>query len=151
MKINRTNCKTLILDMAKVILAVNAGSSSVKCSLFRADDGEAKRLALAEVSGLNGDPSFKYKRGDKTNNPKIDSNLTSHDEAFKLILQQMLNDNDLKEVNAREDIDHVTHRVVHGGDYQHEVLITEDTFHHIAALEDLAPLYEYAISLPALH
>ncbi|KAI9000594.1 acetate and butyrate kinase [Trametes punicea] len=41
----------------------------------------------------------------------------------------------------RNQIVHICHRVVHGGDYFEPVVITDETYHYIERLSDLAPLH----------
>lgn len=128
--------------MVKTILAINAGSSSVKVALFRETRKRAIRLASAEVAGLNeAQPSFEYQRGDHQDKTTVNEKLGSHDAAFKYILRKIYEDQELKDVGGQEDITYACHRVVHGADYSEEVLITKETVHHIEDLEDLAPLY----------
>ncbi|KAF4596353.1 hypothetical protein EYR38_007733 [Pleurotus pulmonarius] len=47
-----------------------------------------------------------------------------------------------KEANIdRERIQRICHRVVHGGNYSDPVIISDESFHHIEKLSDLAPFY----------
>ncbi|EEB99361.1 hypothetical protein MPER_00973, partial [Moniliophthora perniciosa FA553] len=39
------------------------------------------------------------------------------------------------------DVVHICHRIVHGGDYHDPVVINNETYHHIEKLSDLAPLH----------
>ncbi|KAL4248804.1 hypothetical protein AB1N83_013978 [Pleurotus pulmonarius] len=50
-----------------------------------------------------------------------------------------------KEANIdRERIQRICHRVVHGGNYSDPVIISDESFHHIEKLSDLAP-FQYTI------
>jgi acetate kinase len=127
-----------------IILSINAGSSSLKITLFSvkedASSSYLEKIAAAEVSGFTEPPAKqKYTRGSYTTNNEL-PDIKSHNDAFQHILNAFLNDKDLKEVNSKEDITYACHRVVHGGDFATNQIINEDTYHKIEQLEDLAPL-----------
>ena len=125
-----------------LILAINAGSSSLKITLFHAKDKALTRIAAASVTGFTSPPAKeKYTRGDYKNSRELPKSITSHNDAFQHILDTFLNDKDLKEVNSKDDIAWACHRVVHGGNYTSDQLIDDETFHKIEGLEDLAPLH----------
>ena len=127
----------------RVILAINAGSSSVRVTLFVQEEEEKLvQIAAAQVSGLSSPPAkLKYSRGGGTSETRALDDIRSQDDAFKYILNTILDDRNLKEVRSKDDISYVCHRVVHGGDFQDMELINKDTYHKIEALEDLAPLH----------
>lgn len=131
--------------MSKIILSINAGSSSVKISIYSAFQGqEPKELAETQIDGLTAPPpQLKYTRGGKsiTKDQKLESKISSQKDAFKYMLDQLINDKDFKEINKEEDIAIACHRVVHGGDYDKPKIINEETYHHLEALTDLAPLH----------
>ncbi|KAF5867572.1 putative acetate kinase protein [Botrytis fragariae] len=132
--------------MSKIILSINAGSSSVKISIFSASQGDPspKPLAEAQISGLTSPPpTLKYSRGGKsiTKNQKLDSNITDQNSAFQYILTHLINDSSFPQISQLTDISLASHRVVHGGDYQTSQLITRETLHHLETLTDLAPLH----------
>jgi acetate kinase len=132
--------------MPKIILSINAGSSSVKISVYSAGKAgaEPKQLAETQIDGLTSPPpQLKYLRGLETvaKDKKIDQKIESQDDAFKFLLDQLINDKGLPEISKKEDITHACHRVVHGGDYDTPKVITQDTYHHLEALTDLAPLH----------
>lgn len=130
--------------MPKVILAINAGSSSVKVSVFShtSSDTPPTQLAEIEVTGLTAPPAtLKYERGDhKISDKKLDSISGAHD-AFVTILDELTHDDGLKELRHPDDIDFACHRVVHGGNYDRPVRIDSDTYHRLEELSDLAPLH----------
>lgn len=131
--------------MGKLILAINAGSSSVKVTVFKGTpkDEEPASLAVVEVAGLTAPPAtLSYQRGDdeKTKGKKIDG-VDSQESAFKYILDHLLNDDKLPELKNKEDIEFACHRVVHGGDFDKPTRIDRETYHHLDELSDLAPLY----------
>jgi acetate kinase len=137
--------------MKTVILSVNAGSSSVKLSVYTAEQGQSPtQIAEAQVSGLTAPPaSLKYERGGKTvvKSRKVDDQVNDQRDAFSLILNTLIEDHDLQEVQAKHDIGIICHRIVHGGDYTKPQLISDKTYHHLENLNDLAPLHN-ANSLP---
>jgi len=131
--------------MGKVILSINAGSSSVKISVFDIEPGKPpKQLAETQVDGLTAPPpQLKYIRGSETvaNDEKLDKKIISQDDAFKFMLDQLINDKQLTQISNKEDITHACHRVVHGGDYEEPKIINKATYHHLEKLTDLAPLH----------
>lgn len=132
----------------KVILAINAGSSSVKASVFRAEKhGPPQHIAEAQISGLTAAPArLSYRRGDTVvlDRQATRDSVQGQDDAFRLLLQTLVDDEHLADVSSKSDIAIVCHRVVHGGDYDEPKIITQATYHHIEALSDLAPLHNDA-------
>ncbi|RFU76320.1 acetate kinase [Trichoderma arundinaceum] len=131
-----------------VILAINAGSSSVKISVYLADKETAPRqIAESQVSGLTAPPAqLKYSRGGQTiiKDKNVDTAVNSQDDAFALLLKTLVDDAELKEISSKSDVAIACHRIVHGGDYGEAQIITPDTYHHLEALSDLAPLHNGA-------
>jgi acetate kinase len=131
--------------MPEIILSINAGSSSVKISVYKTpEDGSSvpKQLAEATVEGLTAPPSkLKYERGDEKIKGQELENVTSQEDGFRYILDHLTNDPGLPELNRKEDIHFTCHRVVHGGDYPRSQVIDQETYHHIEELSDLAPLH----------
>ena len=127
--------------MSQLILSINAGSSSLKCSLYAASEGEKlQRLASAEVSAINELPAkLKYTRGGQNQESDLDD-VKDHRQAFENVLKAFLDDKEVK-LKSKDDIKYACHRVVQGGDFEEDQLITKETFDKIEALSDLAPLY----------
>ncbi|KIV86706.1 acetate kinase [Exophiala sideris] len=138
--------------MSYLILSINAGSSSLKTTLFLEEekDGEKKlsRLASAELSAINQPPAkLKYVRGSYKNTSEL-GDIKDHKAAFEHILHAFLNDSEIPQASNKEDIHYACHRVVHGGDFEEDQLITRETFDKINKLSDLAPLHNAsAVSL----
>lgn len=133
--------------MPKLILAINAGSSSVKVSAYATQsENDLVQLAEVEVSGLSSPPP-KLKYTCHGNKKKSGENLDqaekidSQKSAFQYILKTLFEDKDLKELGSKDHIAVVAHRVVHGGDYSDPQIIDKETMHHIEDLTDLAPLH----------
>ena len=136
--------------MPQIILSINAGSSSLKCSLYRASDDakELKLLAKAECSAINQPPaSLEYSHNDEKKTSEL-GDVKDHKQAFEHVLDAFLNDERVN-VKSKEDIHYACHRVVQGGGFAEDQLITKKTFHEIEALSDLAPLYGYIASSEA--
>lgn len=131
--------------MAKIILSVNAGSSSVKISVYSASRNEdPTQIAELQVSGLTAPPpTLDYSRGDKKiiKHREVTGKLDSQDDAFELLLKTMTDDSELTEISRKEDISIVTHRIVHGGDFANSEVISPATYHKLEELNDLAPLH----------
>ncbi|KAK5708418.1 hypothetical protein LTR97_000959 [Elasticomyces elasticus] len=132
--------------MPNIILSINAGSSSVKVSVFSYDSGSSdpKELAVIQVAGLTAPPAtLKYDRGDRhiKNQELSESDVSSQETAYEYILKHLTSDEGLPELKHSDDIEFACHRVVHGGDYNKPVRIDRDTFHHLEELSDLAPLH----------
>lgn len=131
--------------MAKTIVSINAGSSSVKISVYSAEQGQdPKELAETQIDGLTAPPSqLKYTRGGESiaKGQKLNEKITTQNDAFKYMLDELINDEDLKAITKKEDIAIACHRVVHGGEYDESKVINEDTYHHLEVLTDLAPLH----------
>ncbi|KAF2481719.1 Acetokinase family-domain-containing protein [Neohortaea acidophila] len=128
--------------MSKVILSINAGSSSVKVSVFSYADKEPKQLAEIQISGLTAPPAkLTYSRGDENVKDQELSDIKNSQDAYEYILKHLIDDKGLSELNSPDDIEFACHRVVHGGDYSKPTRIDKDTYHHLEALSDLAPLH----------
>jgi acetate kinase len=131
--------------MSKIILSINAGSSSVKISVYSAEKGQLPRaLAETQIDGLTAPPpQLKYTRGSESvcKDKKIDSKIANQNDAFQYMLDQLINDKEFSAINNSEDVSIICHRVVHGGDYDTPKIINEDTYHHLEDLTDLAPLH----------
>lgn len=132
----------------KVLLAINAGSSSVKISAYTVDhkDASPQQIADAQVSGLTSPPAkLEYFRSGKAiKKQDVSHEVKGQDDAFSMLLHTLINDNELGEISSAKEIWACCHRIVHGGDYDDSKVITKDTYHHIEQLSDLAPLHNGA-------
>lgn len=127
----------------KIILAVNAGSSSVKLTAFAAND-QIKRIAHCSVSGIESDSAeLKYTRAqdESSNSHKARDAGKSHEAAFELMVESLMKDSKLSEVQSEKDISTICHRIVHGGDFEQFQTITDDVLKRLEELSDLAPLH----------
>jgi acetokinase family protein len=132
----------LVFGMTQYTLAVNAGSSSLKCRLFQnagqVERGGLKEIAVIKVTGLNSENVEFSFRPERKNELKPD-NISSHEQAFSYILQQLNLNSHTSDIRKPADFA-IAHRVVHGGAFEHPVVINKDTYHELENLESLAPL-----------
>lgn len=126
------------------MLAVNAGSSSVKLTFFTYEK-TPKVIATAQISGITAPPpALKYTHGSNTTKETLKEKLSTPQDAFKYLLARCFSDPELSEVASTDDLAYICHRVVHGGDYDRAVMINDETYHRLEELEDLAPLHNYS-------
>lgn len=131
----------------KVLLAINAGSSSVKTSVYLVEQAQVPKLvASVSVSGIASQSpklAIGYGAGSDRGGAATprEASVDSHDAAAKLILETLLQDDKVREVQSQEDISVVVHRVVHGGTLSSGKRVTQDTYHELEAISDLAPLH----------
>jgi acetate kinase len=121
------------------ILAVNAGSSSMKFQLYEMP--EAKVLVSSTFERIGLDNSFYTIKlnGEKIQKAVI---LNNHEEAVKLFLQALV---ELKVINGLEEIEGVGHRVLHGFDkYSQPVIVDEEVMKDIDLFSALGPLHNPA-------
>ncbi|OOF99767.1 hypothetical protein ASPCADRAFT_503728 [Aspergillus carbonarius ITEM 5010] len=128
----------------KSVLSVNAGSSSVKLTFYTFEK-TPQVIAAAQVSGITAPPAkLKYTSGSTQHNEELKDSLNTPQDAFKFLLHRCISDPELSEVASTDDLAYICHRVVHGGNYESSVVITDETLHHLEKLEDLAPLHNYS-------
>ncbi len=126
--------------MTRAVLTINAGSSSLKFSVYAAD-GERKRLAAGQLEGIGVHPHLTIR--DENGHSLLEwrwkdpSRLPGHDEVLAGLID-FLGDN-LTDL----DIVGVGHRVVHGGPiYAEPVLIDDAVIADLEGFQPLAPLHQ---------
>lgn len=121
------------------IMSINAGSSSLKFSLFDMANEEVLISGLFERIGIEGSCyTLKYK-GDKI---KVEAELPDHAVAVKILIEKLL---ELQVISNIEEIEGVGHRIVHGGDkYTESVMVTDEVVDDIIRFSDFAPLHNPA-------
>lgn len=121
------------------IMSINAGSSSLKFSLFNMDTKEVLLSGLFERIGIEGS-CYTLEYGEyKIKNEAL---METHLDAVRILMDKLL---ELKIVNSLEEIDGIGHRIVHGGAiYKESVVVTDKVLDDIIALSDLAPLHNPA-------
>ena len=129
-----------------LILAINAGSSSLKLSLYTSSGHghDPRELAVAEISGLSSPPaSLKYTvhPHSTSKDSSVPKDITDPDAAFKFLLDKLIADPSLPRVTGHDSIAYACHRIVHGGDFGKVHVIDSSTFHALEELSDLAPLH----------
>ena len=123
------------------ILVVNAGSSSLKFSLFRLDAADTLQLAVrGQIDGIGSRPHLKAK--DDAGEVRVDRDLAP--EAAREVKDAITLAGDwLREQFPGEPLRAVGHRVVHGGaEYSRPVLIDDAVYEALEKLIPLAPLHE---------
>ena len=128
--------------MNDAILAINAGSSSIKFALFAQDNAlnDLRELYSGYVDGIGAQTRFSVTQAGRATNENTTAQAVTavnHTQALQIILDWLD-----KEV-AGLSIVAVGHRVVHGGStYSHAVRIDEKVLQQLKALIDLAPLHQ---------
>lgn len=121
------------------ILAINAGSSSLKFQLIQMPEEEVSAKGLIERIGLN-DSVFTLEVND--NEEEVVEDIPNHEVAVKKLLQGLKSSG---VIEALEAIDAVGHRVVHGGEhFSDSVKLTEEVIQTIDEVSELAPLHNPA-------
>jgi len=127
--------------MAK-IMAVNAGSSSIKFQLLEMPEEKVIASGVMERIGLaEGIFTLKYNGKKEETNPV----LPTHAEGVQLLLETLL---DKGIVKSLDEISGVGHRVVQGGEFFKDSTLVDGpdgvVVNKIAELADLAPLHNPA-------
>lgn len=121
------------------ILSVNAGSSSLKFTLFEMP--EEKELISGVFERIGIDNSFytiKF-NGEKV---KKEIELKDHKAAFELLVKELI---DNKIVESLEEIGGIGHRMVQGGtNFNKTALVTEENISIVEKYSVLAPLHNPA-------
>ena len=129
--------------MSQLILSINAGSSSLKCSLYRTseDAKDLKLLAKAEIAlgQHQSSATLTCSVNDQKNTSELED-VDDHKQGFEHVLKALLKDQQA-DLKSKDDIRYACHRVVQGGPFKSDQLITRETFNKFEALSDLAPLY----------
>ncbi|MFS0882342.1 acetate kinase [Metabacillus niabensis] len=124
--------------MAKVI-AINAGSSSLKFQLFDMPSEKVVTKGLVERIGIS-DSIFTISVNDEKQTEVTD--IPDHAVAVKILLSKLT---DLGIIQSLDEIEGIGHRVVHGGEiFNDSAIITDETLKQIEDLSELAPLHNPA-------
>ncbi|MCE7793346.1 acetate kinase [Salipaludibacillus sp. CUR1] len=121
------------------IMAINAGSSSLKFQLLEMPSEEVVTKGLVERIGLN-DAVFTLEvDGEKK---KETTEIEDHAKAVKILLDKLTSHN---VIQSLDEIEGIGHRVVHGGEkFNDSVLITDEVIAGIEEVSELAPLHNPA-------
>ena len=124
--------------MSKII-AINAGSSSLKFQLFKMPSEEVVTKGIVERIGIEDSIFSITVNGEKI---KEVTNIPDHAVAVKLLLNKLT---ELEIIQSLDEIDGIGHRVVHGGEtFNDSILISDEVLEQIDGLAELAPLHNPA-------
>lgn len=122
-----------------IILSVNAGSSSLKFSLFEMPEGVELVNGYFEKIGLS-DSFYSI----KINGEKIirDKRVDTHKKAVEYLCEELI-ENSI--INSMDEIKGIGHRIVNGGPkYKESILINDDFIKEFENLIEYAPLHNPA-------
>ena len=112
-------------------LVINAGSSSLKFQVFDNDESILSGM-IEEIGTERAKLKFKFNGEKKEEVLKIEN----HKQAFLKVLDL------LKEKNLSDEIEFISHRIVHGGEkFNSTILVTDEILEELDKLIDLAPLH----------
>lgn len=122
--------------MTHNIMAINAGSSSLKFQLLAMPQGDMRCQGLIERIGM-ADAQVTIKTLSQKWQETVP--VADHRDAVTLLLEKLLG---YQIINSLRDIDGVGHRVAHGGEFfKDSTLVTDETLAQIERLAGLAPLH----------
>jgi acetate kinase len=125
--------------VANKIIAINAGSSSLKFQLFDMPEETVITKGLIERIGLDNAIFNISVNGEKKEEV---TDIPDHEVAVKMLLEKLTG---FRIINSLDEIQGIGHRVVHGGEvFNESVLITDEVIDKIEELSDLAPLHNPA-------
>ena len=122
-----------------LILAVNAGSSSIKCAVYDVGGPTPATRCGGQVEGVGTrlELTMRDRSGAVTDRCSPATTDASHEAALRVLLEAVFRQVDRAHLVA------VSHRVVHGGpDFSGPVRIDDEIVARIEALAPLAPLHQ---------
>ncbi len=127
------------------ILVLNAGSSSLKYSVFENEDLDLIAKGLVEKIGdANGGISHKFLKEDQWSKIELQQDIKDHKSGLELVVD-LLTHVDYGVIDDIVDIEKVGHRVVHGGEhFSAPSLVNEELKRRVKELIPLAPLHNPA-------
>lgn len=121
------------------IISINAGSSSLKFTLFELP--EKKTIASGTFEKIGLEDSFytiKY-NGEKI---RKEAKMPTHSEAVNYLINDLLS---MGIVSSLDEIEGVGHRILHGGDeFSAPVVLNEEVCERISKYNELGPLHNPA-------
>lgn len=121
------------------IISINAGSSSLKFSLYNMGDESVIASGLFERIGIEGSNYVIKYNGEKVSE---EIELNNHTDAVKVLLDKLVA---LEIISSLEEINGVGHRLVHGKDkYSESVIITDEVVKDLDEFKEFAPLHNPA-------
>ncbi len=119
------------------VLLLNAGSSSLKCTLVEPAQCGTVASSLTDWGGTA--TCYRYTGPDGKQHVQ-DVSWQSHAEAVRRTLHDMMHLEPLA-LPSRSELAAVAHRIVHGGQFRSSVKVTSEIRARISALAELAPLH----------
>lgn len=121
------------------IISINAGSSSLKFSLFNMDDEAVIASGLFERIGIEGSNYIIKFNGEKITQ---EVELATHVDAVNILLDKLT---DLNIISSLDEINGVGHRIVQGKDiFTESVVVNDDVMEKLEAIKGFAPLHNPA-------
>jgi acetate kinase len=121
------------------ILVVNAGSSSLKFTMFCMAKEQMLAKGIVERIGLK-EPNLVYQRFDGQE-LREQVNVKNHDDALKVVCEKLV-DKKFGVLRSLNEVEAIGHRVVHGGEKFHDSpLVTDEVEQIIEQCATLAPLH----------
>ena len=121
------------------ILTVNAGSSSLKFSLFEMPEQEVIASGLFEKIGLN-DSCYTIKyQGEKK---IVDYDLPNHGVAVARLMDELI---EMGIINSLDEIEGIGHRILHGAqEFSEPTILNQEVIEAISKYNELGPLHNPA-------
>lgn len=121
------------------VLVINAGSSSLKFTMFSMKGETIRAKGIVERIGLC-EPCLRYERFDGQK-LKEQEQITNHDEALRVVCEKLV-DPKTGVLASLSEVEAIGHRVVHGGEKFHDsTVITQEVKNIIRDCATLAPLH----------
>ena len=121
------------------IISINAGSSSLKFSLFEMDNETVIASGLFERIGIEGSKYTIKFNGEKISQ-EVD--LPTHVDAVNILLDKLT---DLNIISSLDEIYGVGHRIVQGKDiFKESVIVTDEVMEKLETIKGFAPLHNPA-------
>lgn len=117
------------------ILTLNAGSSSIKYSVYLTGDGEPEQIAVGQIDGIGPDAKLILKHGGTETVTELGQ--ADHTAGLKAVLTA------LSPILGDTPVAGVGHRIVHGGPkFADPTVINAEILEELAGLNKLAPLHQ---------
>jgi acetate kinase len=121
------------------VLVINAGSSSLKFTMFSMTGETIRAKGIVERIGLK-EPCLRYERFDGRKLRELEQ-ITNHDGALRVVCEKLV-DPEYGVLKSLTEVEAIGHRVVHGGEKYHDsTRITGEVKDHIREFATLAPLH----------
>ena len=121
------------------VISINAGSSSLKFSLFEMDNESVIASGLFERIGIEGS-KYTIKFNEEKITQEVD--LPSHVDAVNILLDKLT---DLNIISSLDEIHGVGHRIVQGKDvFKESVIINDEVMEKLEEIKGFAPLHNPA-------